>query len=168
MLCMMFLISCNEPFESSTKENQEEENNPHLDRPQTIFEGEWLWVKTEGEGMAGPYVSDSTNTGYSQRYSFDWNTVVINKKFLLSQGVLDLIEKKEYNYSFVVSEDSASQVLTISDSSGYSEKFLWNITTEEKEGSSLVMMTLKSTEPCCDNSFTHYFIRTKENVIESK
>lgn len=168
MLSMMFLISCNEPFENSTREKQDGENNTRLDRPQTIFEGEWLWVKTEGESTAGPYISDSTSTGYSLRYSFDWNTVIMSKKFLLAQGPLDLIERKQYDYSFIVSDDSTSQVLTFSDSTDYTEKFLWSITTEEKEGRTLVMMTLKNTEPCCDNSFIHYFIRTRENIIESK
>jgi hypothetical protein len=168
MLSLMFLICCNEPFEISTREKQGGENNTRFDRPQTIFEGEWLWVKTEGEGIAGPYISDSTSTGYSLRCSFDWNTVIMSKRFLLSQSILDLIERTEYDYSYTISDDSTSQVLNLSDRTGYSEKFLWTITTEEKDGRPLVMMTLRSIEPCCDNSFIHYFVGISENIIEPK
>lgn len=166
---LIFLVACSEPQGIITKEDTENNNgNPRLDRPQTIFEGEWLWIKTEGEGIAGPYTSDSTSTGYSLRYNFDWNTVVAYKGFLLDMGPVDLVEKTGYQYSYVISEDSTQQVLTVTDSTGNAETFLWNIKTDERDNTTVVTMTLKNTEACCDNVFTQYFIRTKENIIESK
>lgn len=166
---LLFMISCSEPPESISRDNEENESNPRLDRPQTIFEGEWLWIKTDGEGIEGPYTSDSTSAGYSFRYSFDWNTVVAMKDNNRDMGPLNIIEKTAYSYVYEISNDSTKQVLLLTDTiTGNVETFLWEISTEEKDDSTIVIMTLMNAEPMSDNSFVQYFIRTKENIIESK
>ena len=113
-------------------------------RPQTVFEGKWTWLKTEGIGIAGPYKSDSVSTGYSLHYEFG---------FYELQTFINSEKLAYYTYSFTVSEKPEEQVLTLIDEEGYSEFFHWEILTDNDD----TILILKNTESCCDNTFEKHF-----------
>jgi len=128
--------------------------------PQTVFEGVWLWLKTEGIGFAGPYVKDSISEGHSIRYDF------INGSDL--QVYFDKKKQLLYKYSFTLPEEDQNGnpklgELTLENLvSGRPspERYYWEI---EKEGNQ-VFLYLTNFEPCCDNSFKEYYVLIERHI----
>ena len=138
----MLLLSCSVSPDVILQEEEIDEGS--YKKPQTVFEGKWTWLKTEGIGIAGPYKSDSVSTGYSLHYEFG---------FYELQTFINSEERAYYTYSFTVSEKPEEQVLTLIDEEGSSESFLWEILTDNDN----TILILRNTQPCCDNTFEKHF-----------
>lgn len=114
-------------------------------RPQTAFEGKWIWLKTDGSGVAGPYYADSTTVGYSMIYEFGFSELQVYK---------DNIKAELYSYTYTVSDKPEEQRLTLkSKSHGGEETFLWEL----KMIDNIYYLFLRNSEPCCDNTFEQQF-----------
>lgn len=113
--------------------------------PQTAFEGKWIWLKTDGSGVAGPYHADSTTVGYSMIYEFGFSDLQVYK---------DYVKTELYYYTYTVSDKLEEQRLTLkSKSHGGEEKFLWEL----KMIDNIHYLILRNAEPCCDNTFEQQF-----------
>lgn len=131
----------------------DDEPNAEFTDPQNVFDGRWLWLQTKGVGIAGPYVSDSTVTGYS------WKLV-----FSASNGPSGLLETyksgaedQRYLYSYTVSSLPSQQKLLVS--TAEADNFLWEIKYEGEE----THLYLRNIIECCDNSFEHHFLLIDRN-----
>jgi len=152
------LVSCNknEIEGNSQSLNSTKDYNGSGLRPINMFEGAWLWIKTEGSGIAGPYISDPSTEGYSMIYDFhDFTNLVVYK---------NNIKKSSFSYAYIYSDTLQNKLLTLTDSLGSETRYLWNIITENSED------TLTFTNPleCCDNNFTMYFRRISYSDIQNK
>ena len=136
---------------------QDGENNlnqpPSSKRPQTIFEGVWKWMKTEGVGIAGPYVQDSTATGYSVTYDF------LDGTQLQTYTNVDKDRLFEYRFTLPITNPDGTVtlgILTLEDKQSAKplpDRYYWDIQIKDDQP----YLYLKNTEPCCDNSFTQIF-----------
>jgi hypothetical protein len=120
----------------------------NLNRPQTVFEGVWGWMKTEGEGIAGPYVNDSVSEGHSIRYDFYDMTNL--------QVFFNGEKQISYHYSYTIGEGGKNNTLTLENrqaEGALAERYYWQI--EEVGG--VTYLYLKNAEPCCDNTFTQFY-----------
>lgn len=114
-------------------------------RPQTAFDGKWLWLKTEGSGVAGPYHADSTTVGYSMMYEFAFSDLQVYK---------DKVKVEDYSYTYTLSDKQEDQRMTRkSKSHGGEETFLWELKMIDNTN----YLFLRNAEPCCDNTFEHQF-----------
>jgi len=113
--------------------------------PQTVFQGKWRWLKTDGVGIAGPYESDSSTVGYSIRYEFGFSEI---------QMYRNDAKVEHYSYSFTVSEKPEDQRLTFKTNNPEAEvSYLWEIKTVNSKK----RLILRNVEPCCDNTFEQHF-----------
>jgi len=131
------------------QDNQNQDNNyigPGL-RPINIFEGTWLWTKTEGSGIAGPYLQDPSSEGYNLVYYFyNFSSLHVFK---------NNITESSYSYSFILSDSLNGNILTLTDSAGVKTNYLWNISSSNTDD----ILTLTNLDEYRDNSFTIYFKR---------
>ena len=145
MLLSLALVACNVPPDAI----KEDEEGTRLNRPQTVFEGTWTWLKTEGEGIAGPYSEDSTSVGYALHYKFGFSDLDVAKEEYKN----DYPKVEHYTYTYTVSENSDEQRLTLKNNdTGTEEIFHWELETVEDKN----YLILRNTEPCCDNTFEKY------------
>jgi len=77
----IFIFSC-----SLTPENESPGEGGGSLEQRSIFEGVWMWQKTQIEGLSGTYILDSISEGYSMKYHFTDQLVEIykNNKFIHS------------------------------------------------------------------------------------
>jgi hypothetical protein len=138
--CLLFLASmalgCQPDFESFDESSN---GSP------TAFEGKWLWLKTDGSGVAGPYHADSTTVGYSMIYEFGFTDLQVYR---------DNIKAELYSYTYTVSDKPEEQRLTLkSKSHGGEETLLWELTMIDN----IYYLFLRNAEPCCDDTFEQQF-----------
>ena len=144
------VYSCNQS--SLTREilNSSDNNSTHSGpglRPITIMEGAWSWTRTDGDGIAGPYVVDPNTAGYTLMYNFyDFTHLAIFR---------NEIKESEYNYQIQASDSVSKQILILTDSAGNTVSYLWKIENKDPDQ----FLELTNPIPCCDNSFTMYFKR---------
>lgn len=153
LLSLAILIGCSVPPGVNSEEELAQEK---LNRPQTVFEGVWLWMKTEGEGIAGPYMKDSVSEGHSIRYDFYDMTNL--------QVYFNDEKQLVYNYSFTIGDGEQNNTLTLENKqagSALAEHYFWEI---EELGEDTYLY-LKNTEPCCDNTFTQYYKLIKRHEL---
>ena len=132
-------------FTSKNKESAANDNGGL--RPINIFEGAWSWTRTDGDGIAGPYVQDPNTAGYTLKYDFyDFTHLVIYRD--------DSLEN-EYTYQVQASDSTSKQLLILTDSTGDTVSYLWKIENKDQDQ----FLELTNPIPCCDNSFTMYFKR---------
>lgn len=123
---MVLLVSCSVP------PGIENENQLLQDRPQNALEGNWKWMITKGEGIAGPFEKDSISEGYSMRYDFvDNNNLYIYRNEQ---------EFKHFEYTLTMPEVNADGTVTFgelqlrNEESEQTEELLyWNWVEEEGE-----------------------------------
>lgn len=146
LLSLISLMACSVPPDA-LKEGGE---TSKLDRPQTIFEGTWTWLKTDGEGIAGPYEQDSSSVGYSLHYKFGFSEVTIIKDEWRNNYMAE-----DYTYTYTINEeDSLSNRLDLTKKEdGTKESYFYEIKTIDDQ----LYLILKNTEPCCDNTFEKSF-----------
>jgi hypothetical protein len=147
---LMLIYSCDHsPFtkdEMKSGNNNSDTTRPGL-RPITIMEGGWSWIKTEGSGIAGPYVQDPAISGYTLFYNFyDFTHLAIYR---------NNVKEIDYTYHLEASDSISKQTILLTDSLGSSVSYLWNVETVYDEQ----ILELTNPIPCCDNSYTMYFIR---------
>lgn len=155
LVSFLSLVACSVPPDAIDEQEDATAKDGGLDRPQTIFEGTWTWLKTEGEGIAGPYKEDSTSVGYSLHYKFGFSDLRI-----VQEEYRDNYLFEDYTYTFTINEpDSLSNRLDLTrKADGTKESFYWEIETIDDK----VYMVLRNTEPCCDNTFEKHFRRIAE------
>lgn len=146
-LSFISLVACSVPPDAL----KEEEANK-LNRPQTIFEGTWTWLKTEGEGIAGPYKEDSISVGYSLHYKFGFSDLRIVKEEYRDNYLFE-----DYTYTFTFNEGNplGSLLELTKKEDETKESFFYEVKTIDDQ----VYLILKNTEPCCDNIFEKHFRR---------
>jgi hypothetical protein len=144
---LILAFACSIP--PGVTEQEGNEGQSKLDRPQTVFEGVWLWLKTEGEGIAGPYERDSVSEGHSIRYDF----VDMNKM----QVYFNADKQVVYDYTYTMSDGMDKPGVLILENkqagSPMPERYYWEIEVVGDD----TYLYLSNTEPCCDNVFTQYF-----------
>lgn len=149
ILVEVIVISCNIPpnIEEPEEDNQINSFNPSS----SVFEGEWTWLETKGEGIAGPYILDSISVGYSWKFKFTESNG--------QGGILLIYKNKEkdasFNYTYTVSDNPREQRLLLNDSAG--DNFLWEMAVVDEQ----LHLYLRNVEDCCDNTFEHHFLLTK-------
>ena len=145
-LSLVSLAACNAPSDALPEKKN---NGSSSLRSQTILEGKWTWIKTNGSGIAGPYTSDSVSVGYSMQYDFGFSEL---------QTYRNSEKFEHFTYSYVVSETPGEQKITLKDDAGNEQLFLWKRQVVNGQN----QLILNSTEPCCDNAFEQHF-----NMISS-
>jgi hypothetical protein len=151
----IMLSSCNFQADPGKTENTSEDTT--FAPSSSIFEGEWTWLGTKGEGIAGPYETDSVQAGYSWKYVFYESEGKGGKVKSFKNG----IEETACSYTYTESENPSEQRLDmgcnkwINDNSWFN--YLWEIKViEEKQH-----LYLRNVEDCCDNTFEHHFLLTE-------
>lgn len=127
----------------------------------TGIEGEWTWIGTTGEGVAGPHQSDSVSAGYTWRLTFiksEGNAGEVRYVKMFKSG-----QKEECtgSYSYTIEPDSHTLDLACTSwlNNNRWESYRWEIRTLE----TAVHLYLRNVEDCCDNTFEHHFLRTSTN-----
>lgn len=150
-------VSCNVP---PGVDEENEFKNSGLAPSSSVFEGEWTWLETKGEGIAGPYEQDSVSAGYSWRLKFyesegKGGAIVYYKDYTSGQ-------KEECTGTYTYSDSDTSAKLDYA-CNGWLNNNRWeNYIWEMKVIDEKLHLYLRNVEDCCDNTFEHHFVLTKE------
>jgi len=140
------------------KEPGEDSQDLSLNPPSSVFEGEWTWLETKGEGIMGPYESDSLSAGFSWKLEFTKSDgqggSFAYRKFYKTGQREECLGK--YTYT-----DEGEHILELACNSWLNnnrwENFLWELKSIDDK----LHLYLRNVEGCCDNTFEHHFLLTK-------
>lgn len=153
ILGMIMLASCSVP---PGIENEEKEDQLLLERPQNALEGNWIWIITKGEGIAGPYQKDSISEGYSMRYDFvDNNNLVIyrnEEEFKRLEYFILTMPEEGPDGTFTLGELR----VTGKDSEEAEEPLYWNWIDKEDQ-TYLYIQNYKPGDVGTDNQYSQQF-----------
>lgn len=135
--------------------------NSSLNPSSSVFEGEWTWLETKGEGIAGPFESDSISAGYSWKLNFhssegQGGSLTYIKSFTSGQK-----EECAGNYSYTEDTHKLDYACNSWLNNNRWENYLW----EMKVINENLHLYLRNVEDCCDNTFEHHFLLTKKSNL---